>query len=349
LSDIHVLASIPDQGKTTTAILLEKKLKSEGKHVACLQMNKDKKDVYRYLSEGCFHYTLPFEACQSRESFEKWLPTGYDSYILEISYSFSPVGIPFITLFDNVNEIVSADQAGNWRENVETRFRRDWNAHFPDIPAPTDISSLWDVVHDRKMRQILTKTDGAKGPSVDRNMVLHNPEQFAVERVRPGMSFPIGKKKAVAVGVFPAEYWDIFPGLRWFGMDYAGFMEAVRKDKYDLAVIGGSGADQLKLRRFPQDLPVICYQPTVFLNLEYRKESKPLSTSICSVYETIRTQKPGTPLAPDDEPFSGYNNPYWVYRLYEKPEVVWKTENVVNCNGWVLPQYLIRDGWLGVN
>ena len=42
MTDLYIPASIPDQGKTVTSILLEKKLRSEGKRVACLQTaNKD--------------------------------------------------------------------------------------------------------------------------------------------------------------------------------------------------------------------------------------------------------------------------------------------------------------------
>ena len=349
MADLFILASMPDQGKTTTSILLEKKFREEGKRVACLQMNKDKMDVYRYLSEGCYHYTIPFEACQSRESFERWVPAGYDTYILELSYSFSPVGIPFITLFDHINEVISDEIAGNWQKIAEARSQRSWDLHFPGIPVPADLPSLWDIVHKRTMQQVFTKTDGPKGPSVDRNMVLHNPDNLAVEQVRPRMSFPVGKKKVIAAGVFPAEYRDIFPDLRWFGMDYAGFMDSVRRDRYDLAVIGGCGTHQLKLRKYPDGIPTICYQPSVFFDLEYRTTSKPLSIGLRSIYDTIRTEKPGTPLTPDGEPFSGYNNPYWIYRLYEKPEVIWKSENMVCCNGWLLPQYLIHDGWLEVN
>ena len=107
--------------------------------------------------------------------------------------------IPFITLFDRVNEPISVDQADSWKKNGETRFRGEWDAHFPVIPIPIDLTSLWDVVHDRDTRRILTKTDGPKGQSVDRNMVLHNPEQFAVEQVSPEMTFPVGKKQ----GLFP--------------------------------------------------------------------------------------------------------------------------------------------------
>lgn len=348
MSEIYILASVPEQGKTTTAILLEKKLKSEGKRVACLQMNKDRLDVYRYVSEGCYHYTVPFEATQTKKAFEKWVPKGYDSYILELTYGFSPVGVPYISLFDHINEVISSEYRNNWRQNAETRFQSDWDAHFPEIPHPPDLMSLWDIVHDRDIQQVFTKTQEADAPSVDRGRTLHNSEKLAVEQVRPEMGLPTGDKEVISVGVFPAEYCDIFSDLHWFGMDYAGFMDAFRKSKYDLAIIGGCGADRLKLRIHPDHNQVICYQPSVFLDLAYRKTSKPLRAGIRSIYETIKTKKPGTALTSEGEPFSGYNNPYWVYRLYDKPEVVWKADNTLFCNGWVLPQYLIRDGYLEV-
>lgn len=247
MAELYVLASIPDQGKTTTAILLEKKLKDEGKKVACLQMNKDKKDVYRYLSEGCYHYTIPFEATQTRATFEKWVPKGYDTFILELTYSFSPVGIPYISLFDPVNEVISFEYRENWKQHAEKSFQKTWNSHHADVTPPPDLMSLWDIIHDRYIQQIITKTPGKRGPSVDQDMVLHESEQFAVEHIHPEMTFPKGKKKVIGVGVFPAEYWDIFPSFRWFGMDYAGFMDVIRKNEYDLAIIGGCGTDELKL------------------------------------------------------------------------------------------------------
>ncbi|OPY35499.1 MAG: hypothetical protein A4E35_02324 [Methanoregula sp. PtaU1.Bin051] len=59
MADLYVFASIPDQGKTTTVLLLEKKLREEGKRVACLQNNKGKNDVHHYLFSNCHHYTIP--------------------------------------------------------------------------------------------------------------------------------------------------------------------------------------------------------------------------------------------------------------------------------------------------
>lgn len=346
---LYVLASIPNQGKTTTAILLEKNLKEDGKRVACLQMNKDKNDVYRYISEGCSHYTIPLEASQTRETFEKWVPKGYDSYILELTYGFSPTGFAYISLFDPINEIVSFEYRENWRLHVENSLQKTWVSHYPGIDPPSDLMSLWQVMYDRTVQQIVTKTPEKRRPSVDQNMILHGREEFAVEHINPEMALPQGKNKVISVGVFPPEYWDIFPALQWFDMDYAGFMDAIRKNEYDLAIIGGCGTERLKLNTYPDKNQIICYQPSVFLDLKPRRAGKSLHTDIHSMYETIKLKPPGTPLSSEGEPFSGYNNQYWVYRLYDKPEVVWREENILFCNGWVLPQYLIRDGYLEVN
>ncbi len=180
---LYILASIPNQGKTTTAILLEKKLRSEGHHVACLQMNKDKKDVYRYLSEGCYHYTIPVEATQTRRAFEKWVPKGYDSYILELTYSISPVGVAYISLFNSINEVISFESRENWKQHAEEHFRRNWMSHHGGLPCPPDMMSQWDCIHDRKIRPVITKTPGKLGLSVDQEMVLHESDQLAVEEI----------------------------------------------------------------------------------------------------------------------------------------------------------------------
>lgn len=65
---------MPNQGKTTTSVLLSKYLEKEGKKTACLQTEKGLFDVNRYLEAGCYNYSVPLEAAKSRESFEEWLP-----------------------------------------------------------------------------------------------------------------------------------------------------------------------------------------------------------------------------------------------------------------------------------
>ncbi|MDO9323625.1 MAG: hypothetical protein Q7T80_01575 [Methanoregula sp.] len=348
MRDLYVLASIPDQGKTTTAIALEKKLRSEGKRVACLQLNKGKYDVHRYLSEGCFHYTIPLEATKGKEVFEQWVPEGYDAYIMEITFGYSPIGAAYITLFNHVNEVISFESRNDWKNIVDRYLKNNWEKHYQEkSPFPM---SLWDLVHDRNIQRVITKTPNViDGPCVDTQKILYHENELAVEPINPGMKLPKGNKKVLAVGVFPAEYWDIFPSLQWFRFDYAGFMDDLRKKQYDLAIVGVCGTDALKLRDPPEHGTIICYQPSVYLDLQRYKSSKPLNSDFQIIYDTIKKQKPGTSLVENDTPLSAYNNRFWVYRWYTNPEILWKTGNTIFCNGWILPQYLIREGLLEVN
>jgi hypothetical protein len=349
MADLYILASIPDQGKTTTALLLEKKLKAEGKSVACLQNNKGQYDVGTYLKEGAYHYSLPLEASKNRESFESWVTSGYDAYIAEITFAYSPHGAVFVDLFDNVNEVVSYGSHQNWKEYVSNYQRNSWINAPNGTGTLQDVMSLWEHVRDRNMKQVITKSpDALEGPYVDISRVLHNANELAKETIDPKMKLPHSNKKVITVGAFPGEYWDIFPKLHWFGFDYAGFMKTLRAEQYDLAIIGACGADTLKLRNRPQHGSIICYQPSVYLNLKRRHSSSSLTESFSSIFSTIKKTSPGTPLCHEGEPLSGYNNQYWIYRTHDGDEPVWNDGNTLFCNGWVLPQYLIRDGFLEV-
>jgi ATP:corrinoid adenosyltransferase len=70
---IYVLSSLNNQGKTTTAILLENYFKSKGLKVACLQTMKGPYDVGIYLKNNCYHYTVPIEATKNKEALENWI------------------------------------------------------------------------------------------------------------------------------------------------------------------------------------------------------------------------------------------------------------------------------------
>lgn len=351
MADLYVLASIPDQGKTTSALLLEKKLRDEGKRVACLQNNKGINDVYRYLSEGCYHYSIPLEATQTREAFEKWVPQGYDAYIMEITMPYSPFGAAYVDLFQNVNEVISIEYLDTWKEYIMESYAKLWGRSRHGVGQNQDLMVFWDLIHNRNTRRLITKTPSViDGPCVDTVPALHHMDELLVEKIQPQMVLPKGSKKVIAVGIFPAEYWDIFPSLNWFRLNYAEFMEEIRKKQYDLAIIGGCGAKSLKLQNPSQDHPqIICHQPSVFLNLKKRQLVKPLSGTYPSIHETIKKEKAGTRICADDEPYCGYNNRYWVHQIYDVPEPVWKSGNTIFCDGWVLPQYLIRDGYLEVN
>jgi len=350
MADLYILASIPDQGKTTTAILLENKLKSEGKCVACLQQNKGKNDVHRYLFKDCYHYTIPLEATQGKTAFEQWVPQGYDAYVMEITMPYSPFGAVYADLFKNINEIISYEAQDHWKEYVHSYYQQLWKKIRSGIGPKQNLMELWEYTRNRHIQPVITKTPGIlEGPCVDSEKHLHHEGKLAVETIQPKMTLPKSNKRVIAVGAFPAEYWDIFPSLHWFRFNYAEFMEELRKKKHDLAVIGACGTDALKLQEPPRDYSVICYQPSVLFELKKKIGTIPFSSTYLELVNLIKSQHPGTPLVPDGETYTGYNNRYWVKQDHDLVDPVWKAGNIVFCDGWVLPQYLIRDGFLEVN
>ncbi|HDS63461.1 MAG TPA: hypothetical protein ENN52_04955 [Methanofollis liminatans] len=79
-----------------------------------------------------------------------------------------------------------------------------------------------------------------------------------------------------------------------------------------------------------------------------RTDDRGISGYYPTLFSIIKQHLPGTPLCPEGEPFCQFNNRFWVHQKYVSPEPVWRDGNTVFCNGWVLPQYLIRDGFLEV-
>jgi hypothetical protein len=264
---------------------------------------------------------------------------------MEITTAYSPLGAVYIDLFKNINEVISYEAQDHWREHVQLYYQRLWTKVRSGIGPKQDLMELWEFSRNRHIQPVITKTPGVlDGPCVDSGKHLHHEDKLAVERIRPGMSFPKSDKKVIAVGSFPAEYHDIFSSLRWFRFSYAEFMEKLRTGKPELAIIGISGSGMMKFRAPPGDCNVICYQPPVFLDLHKRTRTIPFSGTYSELVDRIRSQHPGSRLVPDGEPYSGYNNRYWVQQKHAGVEPVWKTGNIVFCDGWVLPQYLIRDG-----
>ena len=350
MADLYVLASIPDQGKTTTAILLERKLKSEGKRVACLQINKGLRDVHRYLFKGCYHYSIPLEATQGISTFEQWVPQGYDVYIMEITMPYSPFGAVYVDLFKSINEVISYDARDHWKEYVDSYYQQFWTKVRSGLGPNQNLMELWEFTRNRHIQPVITKTpDILEGPCVDMNKQLYHEEKFSVETIQPKMTLPHSKKSAIAVGAFPAEFWDIYPSLRWFRFNYSDFMNELKTKNHDLAIIGACGSDNLKLQKPVNENPIICYQPSIFLDLKSPNRIKPFSGDYSSLVLRIKNQQPGTQLVSEGEPYAGYNNRYWVNLEHESNEPVWNSGNTVFCDGWILPQYLIRDGYLEVN
>lgn len=353
MTDLYVLASMPGQGKTTTSVLLSKHLEKENKKTACLQTEKGLFDVGSYLEAGRYHYTVPLEAAKSRESFEKWLPAGYDAYIMEITFPYSPPGSAFIDLFENVNEIVPYELKDRWEEYLHQKASEYWgelsdsSAHFTDF-----LKSF----NDRNVKRVHTKTkERIDGPFVDNNFSLGNPGDFVYNDISPRYAFPKSGKEVIAVGAFPAEYWDIYPDLKWYGFDYAGFMERYRKENYDLAVIGGCLNQNLKFHDRPAGPGVICYHPSVYyktreISLGHGGVEDPgkVTDDFMEIYRRIKNEPVGTPLGKEGGILAGYNNKYWTYRTHPDLDIIKKEGNILFCNGWILPHYLIRDGYLEV-
>jgi len=353
VSTIYILASIPGQGKTTTSVLLSKYLEKEGKKTACLQTEKGFFDVHTYLEAGRYHYSIPLEAAKSREFFEKWLPAGYDAYILEITFPYSPPGSAFIDLFENVNEIVSFELKNKWEEHLRQKVSDHWG---PLSDSTGHFSEFLKLFNDRNIKRVHTKTRGRiDGPFVDDNFSLGNPGDFVCDSISPRYTFPKSDKEAIAVGAFPAEYWDIYPDLKWYGFDYASFMQRFRKEDYDLAVIGACMNRNLKFNDRPAGPDIICYQPSVYHDLKRSAydhggvgDHRKVTDDFMEVNRRIKKEPAGTPIGKENGVFRGYNNKYWTYRKHHDFDIIKKEGNIVFCNGWILPQYLIRDGYLEV-
>ncbi|BBL68900.1 hypothetical protein [Methanoculleus chikugoensis] len=345
MSRIYVLASLPGAGKTTTALLLERHFLGQDLRVACLQQNKGQSDVHTYLSAGCCHYTVPLEATKSREAFERWAPRGYDVLIMEVTYPYTPFGAPYLIPFDAFNEVVPFEARADWKSFVFTKTLGYWKEYPSDTNF--DPTELWDTVHDRTVQTIVTKIPSPlDGPCVDTGRVLHHPERFVCDTVEPRMTLPKSDRAVIAVGAFPGEYREIFPNLTWYRFDYASFLQEFRTGTYDVAIIGMCLNERLKFRDRPERPSIICYQPSVYCDLEKHPKNLPLKDNFGSILSAIRERAVGEPIVPEGSAYSEYNNRFWTYRPYPEREMIWREENVVFCNGWVLPQYLIREGFL---
>ncbi|MDK2889396.1 MAG: hypothetical protein PWR21_27 [Methanoculleus sp.] len=335
MSKVYVLASLSNQGKTTTAIALEKHFKNEGLKVACIQRIKGQYDVGLYLRENIYQYNMPLEAAKSRDAFEKWLPKGYDVFIFELWHPYTPTGAAFADLFERINVPMSYQFSDSWKTYVES--------------CHPDFMLFWDNIHQKEVTKVITKTPAClDGPCVDEQYQLHMPENFGFDTFEPRMTLPKSDKTAIAAGAFPGEYWDIFPSMTWYGYDYHKFMKRVKKEDCDVVIIGECSNRHLKLNYYSRTARTLCYQPSVYLDCQLINEIGQANTDPLAVYRTIKEKPVGTPLGNDNSPYAPYNNKFWAFQQYADSDIIRREENAIYCNGWILPQYLIRDGHLEV-
>ncbi len=333
---IYVLASLSGQGKTTTAMLLEKYFRSQGLKVACLQPIKGQWDVGLYLKNNCYHYNIPVEAAKSIASFEKWLPVGYDIYTMEISFAYgSPISASHISLFQNVNEVISYEVKDNWKNYILGKYG----------PLP-----FWDDFHSRNVQRIITRTPQVlENPCVDNIFKLHNADQLVFDSIEPKMALPKSDRTAIAVGAFPAEFWDIFPNLKWYAYDYSSFLQRYKQENYDIAIIGACTNDKMRFSYKPKKPLVFCYHPVVYIeNLKNYYHSTPVKTDLMEIYSRIKSEPVGSQLGMNDCLYASLNNKFWTFQEYLGLDLISVQDNIIICNGWVLPQYLIQEGYLEV-
>lgn len=347
---IYVLAAPPNQGKTTTALLLENYFKSQGLKVACLQKMKGQHDVGSYLKNGCHHYTIPIEATKSNEILEQWIPQGYDRYILEVTFPYNPIGAAYVELFDNINEVVSYEYKDNWKSHVQENNSAS--------------VTFWDRVNKRNVQRIITKTPSEvtktsskiDSPCVDTSLNLHNLDGLVFDTINPKMSLPKSDKNVIAVGTFPGEFWDIFPNLKWYSYEYPEFLKDYRNGQYDLAIIGSILNKNLKLKYKPEKTPVICYQPSCYLENKSKSKDSCVKSDVEEVFLKIKKNAVGTSIGEKGCNYEAYNNRFWVPpndtwwsgQVNSDMEILAQEDNMVYCNGWILPQYLIKEGMLEV-
>lgn len=336
-NNVCVLGSVFGQGKTTSSIILEKLYRSQGLKVACLQSIKGEYDVGLYLKNNCHHYSIPVEAAKSRKTFEEWLPQGYDLYIIEITIPYGPIGAAFIDLFSNINEVVSYELKDKWESFVKTID-----------PA---FESFWDHVNNRNIQRLITKVPvdvKVDETFIDTNLNAYNTVNLNFDSFTPRMKLPISKKTAIAVGAFPGEYMDVFPNLKWYEYDYSAFLKRYKEEDYDLAVIGCCNNEKIKFRYTPKSADVVCYQPPIYAKTTGRSSTCEVKTDLTTIYSKIKEKDTDVSLGDEGCMYSSYNNKYWTYQPYLDLDFIERNDNLTICNGWILPQYLIKEGMLEV-
>lgn len=328
-------------GKTTTTSLLYYHALIQGKKAATLQFEKGMYDNDVYMRNNIPHFTIPLEAAKGKDVLEKWLPKGYDVLILEGSYLHKPEWvIPW--LFNHIfedNEINEIIPFTEWDGEIEGNYQR----------AITKCPSALRTV---------------KIPCVDTKFNVHNNDLFAHAELTPRMDLPKASDdyKVIAAGPIPYEWYEIFPNIIHYH-NLPTFEKRLKGSSYDYAIIGPVNK-KLKLNARSRELSstsrkVICYDPYIFdqgHKMFWECVLDPDKELQDQVIHTVRNERLGTPLPEPEQDqwkycYLQYSNPLWTFRIYEDVPILShhpENEQIIQCNGWVMPQYLIKTEYVEV-
>ncbi|WP_319579840.1 hypothetical protein [uncultured Methanospirillum sp.] len=345
--DLYVITSNPKNFKGKSVLLLEEQLRNQGYSVAILYMCNGFIDTHNALQSGRYHYSIPIEAAKSREAFEAWVPVGYDKYILEVTLPYSPIGAAYLDLFQSINEVIPYDLKDSWKEHI-----LDPQNSFEslEIPFSGDISPMWDIIHNRTVQTIISKSPiPLNGPYLDTTPALINPDLILKEQVTPRMQFPHSEKKVLAFGPIPAEYWDIYPGMVWNLSEYDAFRNEFLSGNYDYVILGTGYTEELKTSEVNSKYTIISYQLPLGQGASSSSRNITRSPNLSNVFQKIKNGQRGDSLTSCHCAYEEYSDKYWIKKKVIDKDLIWTEKNIVYCNGWVVPQYLILEGLLEVN
>jgi len=125
------------------------------------------------------------------------------------------------------------------------------------------------------------------------------------------------------------------------------FNAECENEYYDFAIIGDCNNDEMRFS-FRPDKPVICYKPSVYIDNLIRFPKASALTDKDDVFSLVTTANVGTHLGKDGCRYEAFNNKYWIKHEFMNLDTITTDNNIIFCNGWVLPQHLIQEGYMEV-
>ena len=308
-----------NSGKTTTCNAIANRLRSEGYSVANLKFTKGMDDYIRYSVNGNKLYLLPLEVIKSRTDLERFIPEGYDWYIIEGSYPNRPdwpVAVMHMALFhdDEVNVTVPVSE-----QNQDAGYQ----------PIVTMVER---PIKDQPYVTVREEFGGF--------------EHMRLTALSPKLTLPIFKKTAAAIGYFPNNLFDMFPYLRYYEFDYHSFFRDITHHTFDAVIIGKVHPEYFSRFREHSWQDTLCFHPPVFIdNLEkYPIDGISKKEGAKKVIEFF-TKKPvgsAVPKSLHNTFYERYNNEFWERMDYKNLGIISEYNDVIILNGPVHPRYYLH-------